>query len=165
MKKRKAFDSSYLISKSHFEEDGTTNYLVFQPMYRYFKRVDNSNYILLSKSKGVPDESIKASSAPYNFLNPVLEYLGAKPRVRFSGNRLKQDKITYTHGDVVNIYIVYEVNNNDYTSTDPTIENCLFGAVSLSKMLISIGTNILDMDLDFIDMDLTDTLVVELEEM
>ena len=26
----KTFDSSYIISKSHFEEDGTQNYLVFQ---------------------------------------------------------------------------------------------------------------------------------------
>ena len=29
----KAFDSSYSIGKSHFEEDGRQNYLVFQPMY------------------------------------------------------------------------------------------------------------------------------------
>ena len=33
----KTFDSSYFIGKSHSEEDGTQNYLVFQPMYRYFK--------------------------------------------------------------------------------------------------------------------------------
>ena len=39
LKKLKAFDSSYFISKSHFEDDGTQNYLVFQPMYRYIKRV------------------------------------------------------------------------------------------------------------------------------
>ena len=37
LKKLKTFDSSYFIGKSHFEEDGTQNYLVFQPMYRYFK--------------------------------------------------------------------------------------------------------------------------------
>ena len=30
MNKLKTFDSSYFISKSHFEEDGTQNYLVFQ---------------------------------------------------------------------------------------------------------------------------------------
>ena len=38
-KKLKTFDSSYFIGKSHFEEDGTQNYLVFQPMYRYFKQI------------------------------------------------------------------------------------------------------------------------------
>ena len=39
LKKLKTFDSSYFIGKSHFEEDDTQNYLVFQPMYRYFKIV------------------------------------------------------------------------------------------------------------------------------
>ena len=33
------FDSIYFRGKSHFEEAGTQNYVVFQPMYRYFKRV------------------------------------------------------------------------------------------------------------------------------
>ena len=47
-KKLKALDSSYFIGKSHFKEDGTQDYLVFQPMYRYLKRiagVGNDNYI------------------------------------------------------------------------------------------------------------------------
>ena len=32
LKKLKTFDSSYFIGKSHFEEDGTQNYLAFQPL-------------------------------------------------------------------------------------------------------------------------------------
>ena len=32
LNKLKTFDSSYFIGKSHFEEDGTRNYLVFQPI-------------------------------------------------------------------------------------------------------------------------------------
>ena len=39
LKKLKRFDSNYLIGKSHFEEDGTQNYLVFPPIYRYFKKI------------------------------------------------------------------------------------------------------------------------------
>ena len=71
---------------------------------------------------------------PNNFLNPLLNYLGTKLRVRFSGNCLKQDKLTYKHDAIVNIYIVYEINKDDNTtSSDPTIENCLFGAVTLTK--------------------------------
>ena len=71
---------------------------------------------------------------PNNFLNPLLNYLGTKLRVRFSGNCLKQDKLTYKHDAIVNIYIVYEINKNDNTtSSDSTIENCLFGAVTLTK--------------------------------
>ena len=32
LKKLKTFDFGYFIGKSHFEEDGTQNYLVFQPI-------------------------------------------------------------------------------------------------------------------------------------
>ena len=35
LKKLKTFDSSCFIGKSHFEEDGIQNYLVFQPINRY----------------------------------------------------------------------------------------------------------------------------------
>ena len=38
LNKLKTFDSGYFIGKSHFEEDGTQNYLVFQPMSIYFNR-------------------------------------------------------------------------------------------------------------------------------
>ena len=80
------------------------------------------------------DENITAPSAPNSFLNPSLEYLGTKPRVRFSGSYLKQNVITYSHGKSANIHIVYEINKNDNTaSSDPTLENCLFGAVTLTK--------------------------------
>ena len=44
-KKLKAFDLSYFIGKSHFEEDGTQNYLVFQQINRYFKLIANTLYI------------------------------------------------------------------------------------------------------------------------
>ena len=39
-----------------------------------------------------------------------------------------------TLGKIVNIYIVYEINKKtSTTSSDPTLENCLFGAVTLTK--------------------------------
>ena len=73
------------------------------------------------------NESIKPPSAPNNFLTPSLDYLGTKTRVKFSGSCLKQDKVTYNHGNIVNIYIVYEINKKDKTViSDPTLENCLF---------------------------------------
>ena len=78
--------------------------------------------------------SITPPSAANNFLTPSLNYLGNKIRIKFSGSCLKQDKITYTHGKIVNIYIVYEINKKDNTViSDPTLENCLFGAVTLTK--------------------------------
>ena len=37
-KKLKTFDLSCFKGKGHFEEDRAQNYLVFKPMYRYFKK-------------------------------------------------------------------------------------------------------------------------------
>ena len=37
LKKLKAFDLAYFIEKSHFDEDGAQNYLIFQPILKYFK--------------------------------------------------------------------------------------------------------------------------------
>ena len=34
--KLQVFDSSYFRGKDHFKNNGTQNYLIFQPMYRYF---------------------------------------------------------------------------------------------------------------------------------
>ena len=59
--------------------------------------------------------------------------MGTKIRVRFSGSCLKQDKFTYTHDTIVNIYIVYEIKKDNTTSNDHTLENCLFGTVILTK--------------------------------
>ena len=133
MNKLKTFVSGYFIGKTHFEEDGTQNYLVFQPMSKYFK-IGNSDYVLSWKSKGLSGESITPPSGANNFLNPSLNYLVTKIRVRFSGSCLKQDKTTYIHGKIVKIYNVYEINEKDNTiSFDPTQENCLFGAVTLTK--------------------------------
>ena len=44
-KKLQTFDSGYFRGKSHFEEDGTQNYLVFQPINRYLKVIANAKYI------------------------------------------------------------------------------------------------------------------------
>ena len=51
--KLKAFDLSYFRGKSHFGEDGTKKYLVFQPICRYFRLMTNTSNILLWQSKGL----------------------------------------------------------------------------------------------------------------
>ena len=45
LNKLKTFDSDYFIGKSHFEEDGIQNYLVFQQLSKYFKVITNTDYI------------------------------------------------------------------------------------------------------------------------
>ena len=49
------------------------------------------------------------------------------------GSRLKQPKFTFNHKKIVTIYIVYELGASSSHSSDPTIKNCLFGAVTLTK--------------------------------
>ena len=72
MNKLKTFDSGYFIGISHFEEDGTQNYVVFQPMYRYFKRITNTDYISSWRSKGSSAESIKPPTTSDNSLTPLF---------------------------------------------------------------------------------------------
>ena len=96
MKKLETFDSVYFRGQSHFEDDGTQNYLVFQTVYRYFKTVNaNNSNILPCKSKRISKESIKPPSTSNKILNPSGDYVGTKARVKFSGYCLKQEKSTF----------------------------------------------------------------------
>ena len=130
---RKTFYSSYFIGKSHFEEDGTQNYLVFQPINKYFKVIANTDYGSSSKSKGLSGETIKPPSTSDNSLTPALSYYGTKTKVKFTRSCLKQSTISYTHGKAVNIYIVYEFGASGSHDNDPMLKNSLFGAVTLTK--------------------------------
>ena len=52
--------------------------------------------------------------------------------LEFRGSCLKQDKITFNDGKIVNIYIGYELDKT-YVKTHPTLVNCLFRVVSITK--------------------------------
>ena len=132
-KKLKTFDSSYYIGKSHFEEDGTQNYLVFQLLNKYFKVITNTGYVSSWKCKGLSAKSVKPTTTSDNSFTPALNCYGTKTGVKFTGSCLKQPKNSYTHGKVVNIYIVYELGASSSHNNDHTLKNCLFGAVTLTK--------------------------------
>ena len=99
----KTFDSNYFIGKSNFEEDSTQNYLVFQPLNKYFEVITNTNYASSWKSKGLSVETIKPPTTSDNSLTPELNYYGSKTTVKFTGSCLKQTKMSHTHEKVVNI--------------------------------------------------------------
>ena len=87
LKKLKTFDLSYFEGKGHFEEDGTQNYLVFQLMQKYFKKitgVGSGNYIYFWKSKGLSDERINSNTAFNYSITPELSYYDTKTRVKFN---------------------------------------------------------------------------------
>ena len=95
--------------------------------------ITNTNYVLSWKSKGLSAESIKPLTTSDNSLTPILNYYVTKTRVQFTGSCLKQPTISYNHGKVLNIYIVYELGASSSHNNDPTLKNCLFGAVTLTK--------------------------------
>ena len=78
------------------------------------------------------NENIVPPVKPDYILTPKLSYFGTKTRIEFNGSCLKQDKITYNHGRIVNIYIFYELSSN-LNNFDFALENCLFGTVKLTK--------------------------------
>ena len=81
------------------------------------------------------DESIKRPPASDNSLNPLIDYYGYNIRVKFNVSILRQPKVSYTHKKAVNIYMVFELAGSSSHSDDPTLKNCLFGAVTLTKNL------------------------------
>ena len=56
-------------------------------------------------------------------LTKELNYYRTKTRVEFNESYLKQDKITYTHGKIVNIYVVYELTGSNPDSNDQYSKN------------------------------------------
>ena len=92
LKSYKTFDLSYFRRKSHFEEDGAQNYLVFQQINRRFKRiigVGNGEYVYFWKSKGLSNERNDSITASNYSFTPELTYYGNKVRVKFKGSCLK----------------------------------------------------------------------------
>ena len=95
--------------------------------------ITNSDYVSSWKSKGLSAESIKPPTTSDNGLTPALNYYGTKTRLKFTGSCLKQPKVSYTYGKVVNMYIVYELGASSSHNNDLTIKKCLFGTVTLTK--------------------------------
>ena len=79
------------------------------------------------------DENIWPPPTYTKSLNRLIDYVGDKIRLNFSGSCLNQLKISYTHGTIVNIYIVYELGASGSYDSNVTLKNCLFGAVTLTK--------------------------------
>ena len=128
---------SYFKGKQYFDEgSGKQNYLVFLTMRKYFKLnsvINFVDHVLSWRSKGISNESIKPPTTSNYILNPRLNYYATKTRVQFTGSCLKQPNHTFTHEKIVNIYIVYELGGSTSHTSDPTIRNCLFSAVTLTK--------------------------------
>ena len=112
----------------------------------------NLYYVSSWKSKGLSNESLKPPTTFDNSLTPILDYYdGSKIKVSFDRGCLKKDKVIFNHGKIVHICILYEIiriaNINGGRDSNLTVENCLFGTVTLTFITISI----LVMELDLIE--------------
>ena len=100
-------------------------------MYKYFKIVDSK--ITSWESKGLSNEKISSVTKSSHIQPQSLVHDNARVKPIFSGDFLKQDKVTYNHGTIVNIYIFYKLSPAVISTNSVTLGNCLFGAVKLTK--------------------------------
>ena len=78
------------------------------------------------------DEGSKPPATSDNSL--ALSYIGFRARIKFDDLWFKQDKVTFNHKTVVNIYITYEIKFQAYIqSVDFTSGKFSFGGVNLTK--------------------------------
>ena len=80
------------------------------------------------------DESIRPPSLSNNNLALPLSYNSVKTTVKCNGSCSKQDRIIFTHGNIVKSYIVYEINLWKCGYDDYYVpENSLLGTVNWVK--------------------------------
>ena len=63
----------------------------------------------------------------------IIIFDSQKIKLKFNGNCLVQDQITYTPQTTVTIDILYEITKKNPISSYPALENCLLGSVKLIK--------------------------------
>ena len=83
-------------------------------MYKYFEKTEDK--VTSWKSKGLSDEKIISTATSTDKSATKTIYDNATIKVRFNGDLLRQNQVTYNHGPVVNIYIVYETTPDTKTS-------------------------------------------------
>ena len=69
----------------------------------------------------------------FNSNSPTLLNKNNRFDVTFNENYMKQNKLGYSHGKIVNLYIGYELNNRRVDYPEFTVQNGLFGAVKITK--------------------------------
>ena len=81
------------------------------------------------------NEKIKPPYTENKSLSPKLTWMNnSKIRLRFTGSCLKQDKTTFTPNNVVNFYIVYELDRWSHDlNAKFTLKDYLFGNVKITK--------------------------------
>ena len=102
-------------------------------MHKYFEWVSGVDSEISSwESKGLSNEKITCIVKASKSQPPTMTYRNARIALLFNGDPLKQNNVTYKHGPIVNIYIVYRLVPNTKKSSF-ILQNCLFGEVKLTQ--------------------------------
>ena len=116
------------------------SYLVFETRSGSFNYTKGNGKINKWLSTGIHNENgvdlmgvANLSSDPSKSTLQKLTNDNNRLHITFEGNYFKQDKIDYFHKSVVNIYVVYELENRRVFSPDYTAQNFLFGAIKITK--------------------------------
>ena len=130
LRKLEKLDSNYFNGKSHFDENRTQSYLVFQRVYKDFEDVDVSKTLHANSftSKVLSNEKI---SSVTRFERPFIEYTNTRIKLKFIESILRQELLTST-GSIANYYIVYRLSPI-INSSSIVLENCLFGKMKKTK--------------------------------
>ena len=99
-------------------------------MYKYFEEA--SDKVSSWKSKELSDEKFILTVTSTDKSATKAIYDNTRIKVGFNGDLLRQNQVTYNHKPVVNIHTVYETTPDTKTS-NITLENCLFGAIKITK--------------------------------
>ena len=85
---------------------------------------DNNTYVDYWQSNRVSNEKLNAPNTnTNNHQAPILKYNGSTISLQFSGDCLKQNKVSYNHGKIVNIYCIYRLSPHTSSNTDFTIKD------------------------------------------
>ena len=91
-----------------FDKDGLQNYLLLQPVFKYFQTFTGTDRIFAWQSIRLSERSSKTPITSGNSFTLKLSFIYIE-RIgpRFIGNCLIQDNVSFTHRNVVNLFIVY----------------------------------------------------------
>ena len=106
--------------------------VILQPLYYTLKRLDNTENVVLRKSKGLSTEKLTTTTTTNNSLSPSVKwYKDSNFCLMFKGSCLKQKNGIFT---LPNRIFVYKLDtwSRDLNS-DFTLKYCLFGGVKLAK--------------------------------
>ena len=128
----------------HFEREASFNrgfyyynqqsYFLFEPKSKSSTKTGEAIHAWIST--GIHNDSNNTDLFSVNNSNnnsPTLLNKNNRLGATFNRNYMKQNKLGYAHGKIVNLYIVYELKNRRVDSPNFTVHNGLFGAVKITK--------------------------------